>query len=160
MSIQLALRTQKIQIVSIFCLQISSPVLWKQMFLKEVFLIFIKWCLLKLHFIRERSKTKYYRGNRKFDTDYFSFELSCELDSIFCPIKKFEDCEESNKFSRFHRVFLNLLNIQAPLKKEIFRGNNSPVMTKTLRKAILLKSRLKSRFNKTRPEENWLLYKT
>ena len=33
-------------------------------------------------------------------------------------------------------------------------------MTKTFRKAIMIRSRLKNRFHKTRPDENWLLYKT
>ena len=33
-------------------------------------------------------------------------------------------------------------------------------MTKTLRKAIMIRSRLKNRFHKTRSDENWLLYKT
>ena len=33
-------------------------------------------------------------------------------------------------------------------------------MTKTLRKAIMMKSRLKKRFNKTRSDENLSLYKT
>ena len=33
-------------------------------------------------------------------------------------------------------------------------------MTKTLRKAIMIRSRLKNRFNKTRSHENWSLYKT
>ena len=31
--------------------------------------------------------------------------------------------EELFEFSRFDRVLLNLLNIQAPLKKNIFRGS-------------------------------------
>ena len=57
-------------------------------------------------------------------------------------------------------VFLNLLNIQAPLQMKILRGNNSPFMTKTLRKAIMIRFRLKNCFNKTRSDENWTLYKT
>ena len=33
-------------------------------------------------------------------------------------------------------------------------------MTKALRKAIMIRSRLKNRFNKTRSDENWSIYKT
>ena len=94
--------------------------------------------IIKLHFTRESSKTKYYRDNRKFDIDYFSSELSRQLDSNFCCFKEMEDCGELNKFNRFHRVFLNLLNIQAPLKKKTLRGSNSPFMTKALRKTIMI----------------------
>ena len=109
---------------------------------------------------RESSKTKYYRDYRKFDTDYFSSELSRQLDSTFCSIKENEDCEELFQFSRFHIVFLNMLNIHARLKKKIFRCSNSPFMASTLKKAIMIRSRLKNRFNKTRSDKNWSLYKT
>ena len=104
--------------------------------------------IMKLHFTRESPKTKYYRDYHKFDIDYFSTELSHQLDSTFCSFKENEDCEELNEFSRFHRVFLNLLNIQAPLKKKILRGNKSPFITEALRKAIMIRSRAKIRFNK------------
>ena len=77
--------------------------------------------IMKLHFTRESSKIKYYRDNRKFDIDYFSSGLSRQLDSTFCSFKKNEDCKELNEFSRFHRIFLNLLNIQAPLKNKILK---------------------------------------
>ena len=116
--------------------------------------------IMKLHFTKESPKTKYYRDYRKFDIDYFSSELSRQLDSIFCSIKENADYEESNEFGRFHRVFLNLLNIQATLKKIILRGNNSPFMTKTLRKAFMIRSKLKKRFHKTRSDESCMLYKT
>ena len=106
--------------------------------------------IVKLHFTRESPKTKYYS---KFDIDYFNVKLSRQLDSVFCSIKENVDYEELNDFSRFHRVSLNLLNIHAPLKKKILRGNN-PSMTKTVRKAIMIRSRLKNRFHKTRSDEN------
>ena len=70
--------------------------------------------IMKLHFKRESPKTKYYRDYRKFDIDYFSSELSCQLDSTFSSFKGNEDCEELNEINRFHRVFLDQLNIQAP----------------------------------------------
>ena len=95
---------------------------------------------MKLHFTRESPKTKYCRDYRKYDIDYLSSELSRQLDSVFCSIKENVNYEELNEFSGFHRVFLNLLNIQAPLKKKILRSNNSPFMTKTLRKVIMIRS--------------------
>ena len=89
-----------------------------------------------------------------------SSELSHQLDSVFYSIKENVDYEELKEFSRLHRVFPNLLNIQAPLKKKLLRGNNSPFKTKTLKKTIMIRSKLKNRFHKTRSDENWLLYKT
>ena len=114
---------------------------------------------MKLQFTRKSPKTKCYRDYRKFDINYFGSELSRQLDSTLSSFKDNEDCEELNEFSRFHRVFVNLLNFQAPLKNKILRGNNSPFMTKTLRKAIMIRYRLKNRFNKTRSDKNWTLSK-
>ena len=68
--------------------------------------------IMKLHFTRERPKTKYYRDYRKFKINYLSSELSHQLDSTFSSFKENVDCEELNDLSRFYRVFLNLLNIQ------------------------------------------------
>ena len=82
----------------------------------------------------------------------FSSKHSRRLNSDFCSIKEIVVHEELNNFIRFHRVFLNLLNIQTPLI--------CPFITKTLRKAVVIRSRLKDRFCKTRYDKNWLLYKT
>ena len=111
--------------------------------------------IMKFDCTREIPKTKYYQNYHKFDIDYFSSELSRQLNSTLCSIKKNEDWKALYEYSWFYRVFLNLLNIQAPLKKEILRGNSSPLMTKT----IMIRSRLKNSFNKTRSDENWTLYK-
>ena len=89
--------------------------------------------IMKLQFTWEKPKTKYYRHYRKFDIDYFSSELSRQLDSTFCYFEENEGSEELNEFSRFYRVFLNLFSIQAPLKNKFLRGNNSPFMTKNLK---------------------------
>ena len=72
--------------------------------------------IMNLHFSREIFETRYYRDYSKSNIDYFSSELFCQLNSTFCSVKKNEGCEELHEFSRFHRVFLNLPNIQAPLK--------------------------------------------
>ena len=58
--------------------------------------------IMKLHFTRDSPQTKYYRDYRKFDIDYFSSELSRQLDSVFCSVKENADYEAWNEFSRFH----------------------------------------------------------
>ena len=114
----------------------------------------------KLHFTKQSPKTKYYQDYPKFDIDYFSSEFSRQLNSVFCSIKENVASEELNYFSRFQIVFLTLLNIQAPLQRNIMRGNDSPFVTEILRKVIMIRSRLKNRFHKARSDKNWLLYKT
>lgn len=67
--------------------------------------------IMKVHFTRKNTK----------NISDISSELSCQLDSTFCPHKENEDFGDLYEFIRFHRnlLFLNLLNIQTPLKEKI-----------------------------------------
>ena len=60
---------------------------------------------MKLHFTRESPETRCYQDYRNFDINYFSSELSRQLDSTFRSFKENEDCEDLNEFSRFYRIF-------------------------------------------------------
>ena len=51
-----------------------------------------------------------------------------------------------------------MLQVHAPLKEKSIRGNNKHV-TKTLRKAIMLRSRLKNKANKSKLTDDILLFK-
>ena len=55
--------------------------------------------------------------------------------------------------------FLEILNKIVQVKVKVLRFNNNAFMTKSLRKVIMLRSRLKNNFNKKRSDENWDNYK-
>ena len=66
----------------------------------------------------------------------------------------------STTYDDFEETFLSLLNKHAPVKKKRILGhNNSPFMTKELRKEIMKRPELKNKYNKKRNYENWSLYK-
>ena len=46
-----------------------------------------------------------------------------------------------------------VLNIHAPIKKKIERGNNASFMTKTLAREIMHRTKLKNTFNKNPTDE-------
>ena len=77
------LKIQKIQAASIFCWHISNVF---ETFIYGHHKMFSTF--MKLHFTRESPKRKYYRAYRKFNTDYFSCELSRQLDLTFCSTKE------------------------------------------------------------------------
>ena len=54
--------------------------------------------------------------------------------------------------------FLTVLNNHASIKHKYIRANNSSYMTKSLRKEIMLRSRLRNKFLKTKTEESKQLY--
>ena len=47
------------------------------------------------------------------------------------------------EYDVFDNIFMELLNIHAPIKLKYVRANDGPFTTKELRKAIMLRSRLK-----------------
>ena len=49
----------------------------------------------------------------------------------------------------FEDNFVNVLDKHAPKKTNIFRGNHKPHVSKTLKLAIMKRSRLKNKANKT-----------
>ena len=65
----------------------------------------------------------------------------------------------SSSYDDFETTFLKKLNRHAPLKKKILRHSNNRSMTKELRKAIMLQSKLKNIFNKNETHFNWQKYK-
>ena len=58
------------------------------------------------------------------------------------------DCGDS--YDKFEYIFTSKLNKHAPKKRKWVRGNHKPHVNKELRKAIMKRSRLKSKTNKTK----------
>ena len=59
-------------------------------------------------------------------------------------------CQEKHDYPDFEKKFIDTLNKHAPKKIKTFRGNQKPHINKTLRKAIMKRSQLKNKANKTR----------
>ena len=78
-----------------------------------------------------------YRDYSNFSSEYFK---DGSMSSI---------CQEKHDYSDFEKKFINTLNKHAPKKIKTFRGNQKPHINKTLRKAIMKRSQLKNKANKT-----------
>ena len=97
--------------------------------------------VLKITFKKAKPKETTYRSYKHFDMHGFRMELKTRL----------QDCEE---YIEFENSFLEVLNAHAPLKKRIVRANESPYMSKALRRAIENRSRLENCYYKNKTEEN------
>ena len=91
---------------------------------------------------------KIYRSYKKLDLENFNRILKEKLENI-----------TNHSYAEFDKVFLKELNKHGPQKKKILRHNNNAFVTKELRKEIMLRSKLKSKFNKERNHINWCNYK-
>ena len=85
--------------------------------------------VVKTTFKSEETKKLIYR-------DYSNFSTECFKDE--------------HDYSDFEKKFIDTLNKHAPEKIKTFRGNQKPHINKTLRKAIMKRSQLKNKANKTR----------
>ena len=55
--------------------------------------------------------------------------------------------------------FLEVVNVHAPLKTKIVRGNDAPFVDKQLRKGIYTRTRLKNKIHRNPSKENKMAYK-
>ena len=92
---------------------------------------------MKTKFDKGKPKEVTYRDYKKFNEVCFKNDLKVALAS---------DC---TNYEAFEKIFLSTLNLHAPLKKKIIRANHAPYMTKALRKAIMKRSQLQSKYFKT-----------
>ena len=58
-------------------------------------------------------------------------------------------CQEKHDFSDFYQKFVDTLSKRVPNKIKTFRHDQKPYINKTLRKAIMKRSQLKNKANKT-----------
>ena len=97
-------------------------------------------------FCKDPAKFIYHRSYNNYNKEQFKNVLKQRLVS-------------SSNFGEFFDTFLATLNEHAPLKKNTNRYNHHVCMNKTLRKAIMKRSKLRNTFNQNRSSENWQYYK-
>ena len=102
--------------------------------------------VLKTAFEKAKPKEIVYRSYKNFNKNVFREQLLCKL----------ENCDS---YSVFENNFLEVLNEHAPLKKKVTRANETPYMTKALRKAIANRSRLENRYYRLKTDTSKAAYK-
>ena len=95
----------------------------------------------KSHISRLKPRNVHYRSYKYFNQEKF---LSDVNEAGF----SFKTSNPDEIYLVLTNSFSNIVNIHAPLKKKILRGNDAPFMNKELRKAIYTRSRLRNRYFK------------
>ena len=98
--------------------------------------------MLRSTFSKGPAKFIYYRSYNNYTKEQFENVLKQRL-------------VNSSNFEEFFDAFLATLNEHAPLKKKKNRYNHQVFMSKTPRRAIMKRSKLRNTFNKKRSSENW-----
>ena len=97
--------------------------------------------VLKQTFQRSSPKEHVYRDYKNFDRLTFKRELEEKLN------------QQINEYKNFEQIFLEVVNTHAPIKRKLLRANHAPYMTKALRKALMKRSKLESKYVKNKTNE-------
>ena len=90
-----------------------------------------------------------FRNFKRFNVEEFRSLLHEQLTSY----------NEVNHFSDFNNAFTSLINTFAPLKRKTIRGNHKPFVSKSLKKEMMKRARLKNIANKSGIESDLQAYK-
>ena len=106
----------------------------------------------KANFSRLRPKVLSYRNYKNFIESKF-------LNDLNKTIISFDNENPNQNYNVLSNRFLEVVNVHAPLKTKIVRGNEAPFVDKQLRKAIYTRTRLKNKIHKNPSKENKMAYK-
>ena len=81
--------------------------------------------VLNIKYVKPKPKVVTYRNYKHFKLESFQRDLLVVFSS---------GCAD---YETFENMFLSTLNLHAPLKKKIIRGNHAPYFNRNLRKAIM-----------------------
>ena len=98
---------------------------------------------MKTHFPRLKQNILNYRDYKSFVNDYFRYELLQEINSSYSDLTIFKDLQYT-----LQRV----LDKHAPLKKRYVRANQQNFMDKELNQAIMVRSKLRNKYLKSKSE--------
>ena len=95
--------------------------------------------VMKMSFKKHSPAEKRYTDYKYFDRSKFKNNLN----------------EGISNYESFETTFIEVLNRHAPLRKKLLRANYAPYITKTLRKAIMRRSQLETKYLQTKPTSNY-----
>ena len=98
--------------------------------------------------VEHQPKEIFYRDYKKFDLAKFKHDLKSELDQSV-----------DQTCGNFEEQFLKTLENHAPTKKKVIRSNQATYVTKALRKAIMRRSELLTKYHRTKKKFDEISYK-
>ena len=99
--------------------------------------------MFKSDFQQLPPKIVSYQDYKNFNAENFESDLHRNLTS-----------NRIYEYGVYERIFLSVLDKHAPLKKKRIRANHAPYLTKPLRKAIMKRSELKTKYYKHLSDSN------
>ena len=105
--------------------------------------------MFRMAYSKQKPVKYFYRNYKYFNLESFKSELNYNL----------FNSSRTSYFSVFDSIFSATLNVHAPFKEKMIRGNHKPFVSKILRKEIMKRAHLKNLFNKSHSEYDFNNYK-
>ena len=97
-----------------------------------------------LKFEKQPPQIVTYRNYKNYNKELFEKDIQIKLSEFDI---------ENIPYETFTNIFIDILNLHAPLKKKYLRANNSKFISKELSKEIMLWSKLRNKFLKDKTDE-------
>ena len=101
----------------------------------------------KTFLIKSKPKELSYRDYKDFNQGCFEKDLKSALST-----------SEKINYQEFDKTFIEILNNHVPMKRKLVRPNQAPCMAKTLRKAIMRRSKLETKYFKLKTNDTLKAY--
>ena len=101
----------------------------------------------KMNFSKSKPIERTYRDMKHFDREVFRSDLISEISKIGSDYNVFDD------------TFNKVLDKHAPIKTKLLRANHKPYVTKAMRKAIMKRSELATKYRRSPTDENLKAWK-
>ncbi len=102
---------------------------------------------LNIKYDKPKPKEVVYRNWRDFDASNFKRDLLVVFSS---------GCAD---YDTFESMFLSTLDLHAPFKRKTIRGNHAPYMDRQLRKAIMKRNELQTKYYRTKRDQDHTIFK-
>ena len=106
--------------------------------------------IMKTFFTKKKPEIVTYGDYKHFSNISFRNELSAQLCNI--DINNID-------YQEFDNIVVNTLNKYAPIKQKYIRANEAPFMNKEYKSAIMVRSKLRNKYNKEPSTERFKAYK-
>ena len=97
-----------------------------------------------LKFEKQPPQIVTYRNYKNYNKELFEKDIQIKLSEFDI---------ENIPYETFTNIFIDILNLHAPLKKKYLRANHSKFISKELSKEIMLRSKLRNKFVKDKTDE-------
>ena len=102
---------------------------------------------INIKYCKPQPKEVTYRDYKSFDIKTFQRDLLTVFTS---------GCSD---YETFENMFLSTLNLHAPFKKKIIRGNHAPYMNRQLRKAMMKRNEFQTKYYRNKSNQDFTRFK-